>query len=146
MSLAAALSLLFGAAFAAATLLPAQSESILVWLISTHQYPPEWLFAAATAGNVLGAWVNCWLGKYAAHFKHRKWFPVNEQSYSRAEKFFQKYGRWSLLLSWVPFIGDPITLAAGALGVRAGEFLLWVTLAKGGRYAVLWAAAEGFFS
>ena len=145
MSLAGALTLLFTAAFTAATLLPVQSESILVWLISTHQYPPELLLAAATAGNVLGALVNWWLGKYAARFKNRRWFPVDEKQFAKAEHFFQKYGRWSLLLSWVPFIGDPITLAAGALGVRAGEFLLWVTLAKGGRYALLWAAAEGLF-
>lgn len=145
MSLLGALSLLFGAAFAAATLLPAQSEGLLVWLISTREYPPQLLFAAATAGNVLGSLVNWWLGKYAARFKDRCWFPATEKQVHQAEQFFQKYGRWTLLLSWVPFIGDPITLVAGALGIRVGEFLLWVTLAKGGRYAVLWAAAEGFF-
>ena len=145
MSLLGALSLLFGAAFAAATLLPAQSEGLLVWLISTREYPPQLLFAAATAGNVLGSLVNWWLGKYAARFKDRRWFPATEKQVHQAEQFFQKYGRWTLLLSWVPFIGDPITVVAGAMGIRVGEFLLWATLAKGGRYAVLWAAAEGFF-
>ena len=145
MSLAGALALLFTAAFTAATLLPAQSESILVWLSSTHQYPPELLLAAATAGNVLGALVNWWLGKYAARFKNRRWFPVDEKQFAKAEHFFQKYGRWSLLLSWVPFIGDPITLVAGALGIRWGEFLVWVTLAKLGRYAVVCAAAASLF-
>ena len=133
--------LLFSTAFLAATLLPAQSEGVLFWLSYTQKYPIGLLLAAATAGNVLGAWVNWWLGRYVARFQHKKWFPVSPAQFKRAEHFFQKYGVWALLLSWVPFIGDPITLAAGALGVRWPVFLLWVALAKMGRYAVVCHAA-----
>lgn len=143
MSLGAALFLLFSTAFLAATLLPAQSEGLLAWLASTKQYSPAALLLAATAGNVLGSTVNWILGRYLSHFRGRKWFPVTEKDFLKAEKIFQRYGIWSLLLSWVPFIGDPITLAAGALGIRLKSFLFWVTLAKGGRYLVVyWAAAQ----
>lgn len=144
MSTLHAMTVLFIAAFLAATLLPAQSEGVLFWLAHTEKYNPLWLLAAATVGNVLGAWVNWWLGREIARFRHKKWFPVSERDFDKARGFFQKYGVWSLLLSWVPFIGDPITLAAGALGVRAGIFLLLVTAAKLGRYVAVCAAAGLF--
>lgn len=141
MNVFSACTLLFAAAFLAATLLPAQSEGILFWLVYTQKYPTALLLAFATAGNVLGACVNAWLGRYLARFQHKKWFPFSPLQFEQAKRFFQKYGVWALLLSWVPVIGDPITLAAGALGVRWPVFLLLVTLAKLGRYLVVCHAA-----
>ena len=132
---------LFTAAFLAATLLPAQSEGLLFWLVRAQKYHVWGLLAAATIGNVLGAVTNWWLGKYIARFQHKKWFPFSPRQFEQAKRFFQKYGVWALLLSWVPVIGDPITLAAGALGVRWPVFLLLVTLAKLGRYLVVCHAA-----
>ena len=145
MSLTHALIGLFSAAFLAATVLPAQSEGILVWLLSLKKYNPVWLLAAATAGNVAGAAVNWWLGKYAARFRDKKWFPFSPAEFAKAERFFQKYGVWSLLLAWVPIVGDPLTLAAGALGVRFLPFALLVTLGKLGRYGAIYWAASGLF-
>jgi membrane protein YqaA with SNARE-associated domain len=55
----------------------------------------------------------------------------------RAEILYRKYGRYSLLLSWVPFIGDPITVIAGVLREPIFSFLLLVTIAKSARYIVL---------
>lgn len=145
MSLLSALSLLFLAALAAATVIPSQSEWILFWLLSTGKYPPLLLLAAATAGNVLGSVVNWWLGKYLMRFRGRKWFPVSDEQFAKSEKFFRKYGVWALLLAWVPLIGDPITLAAGALGVRLDLFLTLVTVSKLGRYLFVYAVFLGFF-
>ena len=136
--------LLFGTAFTAATLLPAQSEGFLFWLVYTQKYNAWILLAAATAGNVLGSLVNWGIGHYLAHFQHKKWFPVSPREFAKATQFFQKYGVWSLLLSWVPFIGDPITLAAGTLGIRLSTFLIWVTIAKLSRYLAVCAAAGLF--
>ncbi len=132
---------LFTAAFLAATLLPAQSEGLLFWLVRTQKYHVWGLLAAATIGNVLGALTNWWLGKYIARFQHKKWFPVSPTEFAKAAHFFQKYGVWSLLLCWVPFIGDPITLAAGTLGIRFPVFITLVTLSKLGRYLAVCAAA-----
>ncbi len=139
-----AFGLLFGTAFLAATLLPAQSEGLLFWLIYTKKYNPWLLWTVATAGNVLGSLVNWWLGRYLVRYQNKRWFPFSPQDFSKARIFFQKYGVWSLLLSWAPVIGDPITCVSGILGIRLNLFLPLVLLAKGGRYLIICSAAGLF--
>ena len=95
------------------------------------------LIAIATFGNVLGAVVNWGLGMFAARYRDRTWFPVDRAKLEQAEGQYRKYGRYSLLLSWVPFIGDPITVVAGVLRERLWSFLVLVTIAKSARYIVI---------
>ncbi|PCR95917.1 hypothetical protein CP336_12990 [Pseudomonas fluorescens] len=128
---------LFFAAFGAATLLPLQSEAVLVGLLVSDRYWLWGLLAVATLGNVLGSLVNWWLGRGLERFQGRRWFPVSPKHMDRARVHYQRYGHWSLLLSWLPVIGDPLTLIAGVMREPLGRFLLIVTLAKGARYAVL---------
>jgi len=128
---------LFLSAFGAATLLPLQSEAVLVALLLTGQYPLWALLLVATLGNVLGSWVNWLLGRSIEHYRERRWFPVTPNRLQQAQAWYARYGRWSLLLSWLPVIGDPLTLIAGVMRERLWIFLLIVTLAKAGRYAVL---------
>ena len=128
---------LFLAAFAAATLLPMQSEAALAAMLVSELYLPVALVAVATAGNVLGSVVNWFLGRGVEHFKHKRWFPIRESKLEKAQVFYQRYGYWSLLLSWVPIIGDPITWVAGVMREPLWRFTLLVTLAKGGRYLLL---------
>ncbi|MET3794899.1 YqaA family protein [Aquamicrobium terrae] len=140
----AALGGLFGIAFIAATILPAQSEAALVGLLIAGKWSPLLLVAVASAGNVLGAVVNWALGRGVARFRHRRWFPVGEQALERATRWYHRWGRWSLLLSWAPIGGDALTVAAGVLREPLWSFLLLVTLAKAGRYLVLAAITLGF--
>ncbi len=128
---------LFFAAFGAATLLPLQSEALLVGLLLSDQYWLWLLLTVATLGNVLGSLVNWWLGRRVERFRERRWFPVSPANLDRARVQYQRYGHWSLLLSWLPIIGDPLTLIAGVMREPLGRFLLIVTLAKGARYGVL---------
>ncbi|MBK5512386.1 MULTISPECIES: YqaA family protein [unclassified Pseudomonas] len=128
---------LFFAAFGAATLLPLQSEAVLVGLLISDRYWIWALLAVATLGNVLGSLLNWWLGRGIERFRERRWFPVSPRHLETARKHYQRYGHWSLLLSWVPVIGDPLTLVAGVMREPLGRFLLIVSLAKGARYAVL---------
>ena len=128
---------LFLAAFGAATLLPLQSEALLVGLLLSGKYGLWALLAVATLGNVLGSVVNWWLGRGIERFHRRRWFPVSLRHLEKARAHYQRYGHWSLLLSWLPIIGDPLTLVAGVMREPLGRFLLIVTLAKGARYAVL---------
>ena len=128
---------LFVAAFGAATLLPLQSEAVLVGLLLNGQHGLWLLLAVATAGNVLGSLVNWWLGRGIERFQDRRWFPVNPKHMAKARKHYERYGHWSLLLSWLPVIGDPLTLIAGVMREPLGRFLVIVTLAKGARYGVL---------
>ena len=128
---------LFISAFLAATILPAQSEAVLVYHLS--KMPEAWgaLVAVATTGNVLGAVVNWGLGRFVTIYRDRRWFPVSPQKLNRAEGHYRKFGRFSLLLSWVPFIGDPITVVAGVLREPLWSFLLLVTIAKSSRYIAI---------
>jgi len=134
---------LFGAAFAAATLLPLQSEALLVALLLGGGQPAGVLVLVASLGNVLGSLVNWWLGRYLERFRDRRWFPVSDRRLLQAQHWYGRYGRWSLLLSWLPVIGDPLTLVAGIMREPLWRFMLIVSLAKTLRYGVLAAATLG---
>lgn len=127
---------LFMAAFLAATLLPAQSEAVLVALL-LEGHSPWRLVAVASVGNVLGSTVNWWLGREIVRFGDRRWFPVKPAALERARRWYARWGRWTLLLSWMPVIGDPLTLAAGMMRERFAVFLALVAFAKTLRYAML---------
>lgn len=92
---------------------------------------------AATLGNSAGSAVNWWLGRYLTRFQDRRWFPFSPESLRKAEGWYHRYGRWTLLCSWMPVIGDPLTLVAGTLREPLPSFLLLVVLAKLGRYLVV---------
>ena len=128
---------MFLAAFIAATLLPAQSELVLSGLLLAGKQPIWALIAVASAGNILGSVVNWLMGRYVHRFNGRRWFPVKLEQLDKAERWYHKYGRWSLLLSWAPVIGDPLTLVAGLLREPFWSFVLLVALAKTGRYLVV---------
>ena len=137
---------LFAVAFGAVTLLPLQSEAVLVGMLFSGHYAPISLLFIATAGNVLGSAVNWCLGRSIEQFKHRRWFPVSERHLDRAQTTYQRYGRWTLLLSWLPIVGDPITLVAGVMREPFWSFLIIVTLAKGLRYVALTSIAMGWLA
>lgn len=128
---------LFLSAFIAATLLPTASEAVLVGLVLAREQPVEMLLLVASVGNVLGAVVNWVLGRWITHFQDRSWFPVKPVSLARAQGWYVRHGKWSLLLSWAPVIGDPLTVVAGVMREPLPVFLLLVTVAKFGRYLVL---------
>ncbi|MBP2303259.1 YqaA family protein [Azospirillum picis] len=128
---------LFLVALAAATIFPAQSEILLAGLHASGNYDDAMLILAATAGNVAGSTVNWALGRYLMHFQDRRWFPVPRRLVERATGWYQRFGVWSLLLAWVPVIGDPLTLVAGILRVDLRLFLLLVTIGKAARYVLL---------
>lgn len=136
---------LFLSAFGAATLLPLQSEAVLVGLLLRD--PDAWLLLllVATFGNVLGSVVNWLLGRAIERLGDRRWFPFSATQLQRAQCHYQRWGQWSLLLSWVPVIGDPLTLVAGILREPLWRFVLLVTLAKAGRYWVLILITLGWF-
>ena len=128
---------LFAAAFLAATILPAQSEALLVSLLLAGEQPAVLLITVASAGNVLGSAMNWLLGRGIERFSDRRWFPVKATALERANNWYRRWGKWSLLLSWAPIIGDPLTVAAGVLREPFPIFLLLVTVAKAGRYLLL---------
>ena len=131
--------LLFGSALVAATVLPLQSEAVLVTLLLSGDHSPIALLLVATVGNVLGAVINWVLGRSLLRFKHNRWFQSSEQQLERAQGWYRRYGRWSLLGSWLPAVGDPLTVAAGLMREPLVPFLILVTISKASRYLVLTA-------
>ena len=125
---------LFIISFLAATILPFSSELTLAGLMATSSYDNLLLLAVASLGNILGSAVNWILGFYSRKLSKKKWFPFKDEEIEKSSKWFNKFGRWSLLFAWVPIIGDPLTLAAGLLRVKFIEFLILVTIGKVSRY------------
>ena len=132
---------LFVAALAAATILPMQSEAVLVGLLLTGNYEPGLLLLVASLGNVLGSVINWLLGRSVERFRDRRWFPVRPAALASAQRWYQRWGRWSLLLSWLPVVGDPLTVVAGVMREPFPVVLALVTRAKVGRSLALVAAA-----
>ena len=128
---------LFISAFVAATVLPMQSEAVLVGLLMAASHPISVLVIVATIGNVLGAVINWYLGRYLLKFKEKRWFPSSQHQLERAQNWYRRYGRWSLLGSWLPIVGDPLTVVAGLMREPLISFVVLVTIAKGTRYILL---------
>ena len=136
---------LFTSALLAATILPMQSEAVLVGLLVADIHPATALIIVATVGNVLGSVINWVLGRYFLIFKEKRWFPLSQRQLERSQVWYKRYGRWSLLASWVPIIGDPLTVMAGVMREPLVTFLVLVIIAKGARYLVLAAATLAWF-
>ena len=134
---------LFSLSFLAATLLPAASELFLTGLLVSG-YDPLLLWIVATIGNTLGSIVNYSLGRYLLHFQDRRWFPFKAASMAKSERWFQRYGVWSLLFAWAPIVGDLLTFIAGALRINFALFVVLVFIGKGLRYAVVLQAITWF--
>lgn len=145
MSAAAAYGGLFLAAFLAATVLPAQSEAVLAGLLAGGHFSPGLLILVAGTANVLGSVVNWLLGRGVERFRNARWFPLSAKSLERAGRWYRRYGWWSLLLSWMPIVGDPLTVAAGIMREPFARFLLVVSIAKFGRYIALAAVVLHWF-
>jgi membrane protein YqaA with SNARE-associated domain len=128
---------LLASAFLAATIFPAQSEAGLAYLVAMGEQPVGLLVLVASAGNTAGAVVNWYLGGQLGRFSDRRWFPANKTRLAAATSWYQKYGYWSLLASWMPIIGDPITLVAGFFRAPLWSFVVIVGLAKTVRYLVV---------
>ena len=128
---------LFIISFLAATILPFSSELTLAGLMATSNYDNLFLLIAASFGNILGSVVNWILGFYSRNLSTKRWFPFKDKQIEKSSKWFNRFGRWSLLFAWVPIIGDPLTLVAGLLRVKFVEFLILVTIGKVSRYLII---------
>jgi membrane protein YqaA with SNARE-associated domain len=136
---------LFFAALLSATILPFQSEVVLFGMLLTHHYSAVALVLVASLGNILGSCLNWLMGRFLARFEDRPWFPLRRDKIEKAEGWYHRYGRWSLLLSWVPVIGDPLTIVAGVLREPFPVFLALVSIAKIGRYLAVAGIAKEWF-
>ena len=132
----AALGSLFLAAFLAATVVPFSSEVAVVGAMAAGISPLA-IITVASVGNTAGAALNWLLGCGIEQFRDRRWFPVNTHELERAQRWFQRYGVWSLLFAWLPLVGDALTVVAGVMRIRFVVFLVLTAIGKTARYVVL---------
>ncbi|WP_158772438.1 YqaA family protein [Cobetia sp. L2A1] len=132
-------------ALASATLLPGGSEAALAGL--WYQGHTPWLlWAAATLGNTLGSLINVAMGRGARRLRTKRWFPVSRRALARGTLWYRRFGAWSLLISWAPIIGDPLTVLAGVFRLAWWKSVVLIVIAKGARYALLLLAADQWLS
>ena len=134
--LSAHLALAFSA-FLSATLLPGSSEAALLLFTTQHPQHIHSLLVVATLANVLGSCLNYAMGRGLAAPLLQTWLGGPSDAKIRGKWWFQRFGAWSLLLAWVPIIGDPLTVIAGAMKIPFTHFLVLVGLGKAARYAML---------
>lgn len=126
---------LFLAGFLSATIIPMNSEFVLLALLS-QDYDPWMCLSIATIGNSLGGLTNYLLGRLGNPLWFKR-FGVSEERLLSFETRIQKYGFWLAFFSWVPFIGDPLTVALGFFRVPFGKVTFLIVLGKLIRYLVL---------
>ena len=136
---------LFVSAFTAATLLPGSSEAALVGILASGKISTGLAIAVATIGNTLGSCVNWWLGTMSARFKDRNWFPLKPEKFDQVSQWYNKWRLWSLLASWVPIIGDPLTVIAGVARTPFLVFVSVVAIAKLARYLAVAGTFAAFW-
>ena len=129
-------------AFLAATFLPGTTEVVLLALIAAADIEPWLLIAVASVFNVLGSGVNYAIGWYLVRFRGSRFMPVSERRLDQAQGWFRRYGVWSLLLSWVPFVGDAFPVVAGLM--RANPWIAFplIAIGKTARFVAIVALAD----
>jgi membrane protein YqaA with SNARE-associated domain len=134
---------LFTLSFLASTLIPLGSEWLLAAMLMNH-HDPVITVAVATLGNTLGALTTWAIGTAGGPFLIRRVLRIGAAAEESAKSLYRRYGVWSLLFSWLPFIGDPLCLAGGIFKVGFARFSLLVFTGKLARYAaVAWLTLAG---
>lgn len=127
---------LFILSFLAATLLPLGSEWLLAALLVSGSDPVTSVLIA-TAGNTCGALTTYTIGLWGGPWLVHRVLRIDDKARGRAERFFARYGAWTLLFTWVPVVGDPLCLVGGVLRIRFWRFLLLVGIGKFVRYLLV---------
>jgi len=127
-SVEASLGALFASAFLSATILPGNSELVLVKALLDHPRELALLLAVATVGNTLGSMTTYALGRLV---------PEKKASNPRAAAWLRRFGAPALLLAWLPILGDALCAAAGWLRIPWVAALAYIALGKFARYALI---------
>jgi len=128
--------LIFSISFLAATILPLGSESTVVYYI-LMDYNVYVIVLVASVGNYLGALTNYYVGYLGEKTILSKYIKPEKKKMIEAKRYFDKYGVPILFFSWVPIVGDALTVFAGVVRSDIKKFTFFVFAGKFARYAVL---------
>jgi membrane protein YqaA with SNARE-associated domain len=135
---------LFLSALLAATILPGTSEAALALVLAKGTASTATAIGVATLGNTVGSVGNWIIGRFFASYRDHPRFPVKPDKFERYSEIYRRWGVWTLLMSWVPLIGDPLTIIAGVMRAPLLLVIVLVAVAKLARYLVV-AGVVGLF-
>lgn len=126
---------LFLICFLSATILPLASEAVLLAFLY-YGFDPVVCLIVSTLGNTIGGVTNYLLGMLGKT-KTLKKYIKDEKKWAKTEARIEKYGIWLGLITWLPFIGDPLTIVLGFFRVKFIPLFFLMLLGKGLRYFVI---------
>lgn len=126
---------LFIGTFLAATIIPFSSDALYIAVLLATKDTAGCLLVG-TLGNWLGGVTSYWLGRLAKWEWLEKHFKVKEETLLKQKAKIDRYGVWLALLSWVPGIGDVITVALGFYKAPVVWTHILLLVGKFGRFAV----------
>jgi len=135
---------IFFLSFLAATIIPFSSEVGLLSYMAFGKFNNELLLIFTSLGNILGSCANYILGLYIIKFKTKSWFPFTGNQILKATNWFNRFGVYSLFFSFLPIVGDPLTLIAGMFRVSFMKFIILVSLGKILRYLLIYYGVSFF--
>lgn len=125
---------LFSSAFLAATILPFSSEAALLLALENGMLASKALLFA-TSGNILAIIFNYLLGFFI--YEKSKTKLKSSKIGRRALLYGHKHGYYALVFSWMPVIGDPITIVAGLVRMNFVYFVMIAGVLRFVRYYLL---------
>ncbi|MGM0770589.1 MAG: YqaA family protein [Halobacteriota archaeon] len=127
---------LFLTSFLASTIFPLGSEALLIYLL-LNKFDLIPVVLVASIGNYLGACTSYYIGLKGRNILISKYLKISNDHILNSETMFARYGSYTLLLSWLPLIGDALVVTSGILKYRFSRFTLFVFTGKFLRYFTL---------
>ena len=107
------------------------SSSYVAYSMKTFEfYNQYYILMVSLFGAVLASIVNWIIGSFIRKLENTKRFAHRLESLGKAEMFFNKKGKWILLLSTIPLWGALFTTAAGVMRYNFFHFLILVTFSN----------------
>lgn len=128
--------ILFVSSFLASTVLPMSSDAIVAYMASKH-YGVLFIISVASLGSFLGSCTTYFLCLYGREKFIEKHIKIKKETLIKSKKMFEKYGAPSLLLTWIPFIGDAFIVVSGILGINFLTFSAYSFIGKIFKYSII---------
>ena len=123
----------FVISFISATLVPLGSEPAVFAVVKANEAMFWPAILVATVGNTLGGVLNYGIG-------YRAKIAFAKERQSRWFVWLRRFGAKTMLLSWLPGIGDPLCSLAGWLHLPFWPSVLYMAIGKFARYLTMTAA------
>lgn len=127
---------LFLATFLAATVIPFSSEAVLAAMLLSG-FNPLACLTVASLGNTLGGLSSYGFGYLGDWSKITKWLGAKPEKVKRWKTQVDRYGSYTAILCWLPFVGDVIAIALGLFKTPFWHVTFFMSLGKTARYAVI---------